>query len=160
MRLYCLAALLAAASLLSPDQAHASVTLALSVGSGWEVSPDSERVATNVMLAPGVELLGDIVRAEVGLLADLGDVRERDFDLQVRPMLLFDPPLLPLYGRLTLGLAGLVDGPLVMTFGGSVGAELSVRNVSLFGEVGYVPRGDGDGLESILEGRAGVGVTF
>lgn len=153
------AALVSVAILTAPQLARADLTLAASVGSGLQVAPD-KRIPTNIMVAPGAELLGPLVRAEVGIVADMGDVGGRDFDLQVRPMLLFDPPLIPLYGRLTVGIANLTTGPLAVAFGGSLGAELSLSALSLFGEVGFIPQASGDGFDSIFEGRAGVGFVF
>lgn len=152
--------LLAVGMWLAPAPARAGFTLAGSVGSGWRVNPDSGRVPTSLMLAPGIELMGSFLRFELGLAADLPDVSDSSFDITLRPMLVLQP--LPfLYGRLTAGATQLVHGPVAFAFGGALGLTGHVaHDVSLFAEAGFVPRVNGDSFTSVFEGRVGMGVGF
>lgn len=144
-----------------PTTAEAGLTLAGSVGSGWRTSPDNGRIATNIMLAPGFTVVGNFVRFELGLAADLPDIEDQDFDLQVRPMLVLQP--LPfLYGRATLGVTQLVNGPIQVALGAALGLSASLsRSMNVFAEAGFVPRvGGDDDFMSIFEGRVGLGFGY
>ena len=91
---------------LAPGSASAGFTASLSLGSGLTLESEVDRIPTNIMLAPGYEFL--ILRAELGVVADLGDVENADFDLQLRPMLVIAPPF-PVYGRLIIAFVNLLE---------------------------------------------------
>ncbi|MEK7704595.1 MAG: hypothetical protein AAB426_06510 [Myxococcota bacterium] len=144
-----------------PSTAAAGLTLAGSVGSGWMTTPDSGRIATNIMLAPGFTVVGSFVRFELGLAADLPDIENEDFDVQVRPMLVVQP--LPFfYGRATLGVTQLVNGPIQVALGAALGLSASLsKTANVFAEAGFVPRvGGDDDFMSIFEGRVGIGFGY
>jgi hypothetical protein len=133
------------------------LSLELSAGSGYRLSPDSGRIPTNVMAAPGIAIVPDVLRLEVGLLGDFADVSNARFDLQVRPMLLITAPAFPIYGRVIAGVTQLLHGPVAVAFGGAVGLRGGLDDgVAVFAEVGYVPRVDRDHIESVVEGRVGL----
>lgn len=149
--------LLALATSAVPAVVRADLSLAASVGSGWELDPDSGRIATNLMLAPGFDVADDIVRFEGGLLADLPDVEDADFDVQLRPMVVLYLPPLPLYGRVVAGLTQVIQGPVAVAFGAAVGLRAAMGpGVAAFVEAGYIPRASGDDFENVLEGRIGI----
>jgi hypothetical protein len=144
-----------------PAVAEAGLTVAGSVGSGWRTSPDSGRIATNIMLAPGFTVIGSFVRFELGFAADLPDIENEDFDFQLRPMLVLQP--LPfLYGRATLGVTQLINGPIQVALGAALGLSASLtKAMSVFAEAGFVPRvGGDDDFLSIFEGRVGIGFGY
>ena len=153
----------AAVALALPASARAAgLSLAGSIGSGYRASPNSGRINTNVMLAPGVSIINEVLRLEVGFVGDLADVEASRFDLQVRPMAVVQLPALPIYGRLIVGATNLIHGPRAFAFGAAAGLRLALGDTaSVFAEVGYVPRAvSGGAFENIVEGRAGVGLGF
>ncbi|HET6346452.1 MAG TPA: hypothetical protein VFH51_16080 [Myxococcota bacterium] len=144
-------------------EAQASdASLSVSVGSGYSVEGDGSRIPTNLMVAPGFNLLGDnFLRFEVGFVADMPDVRNGNFDLQLRPMLVLTAPIIPVYGRLVGGVTQLVHGPVQTAFGGVVGIEAPCFSDShIFAEAGYVPRATRDAFLSVFEGRLGLRFGF
>jgi hypothetical protein len=157
------AALAAAALALVPAAASADAVVEASVGVPWRTNGDSERLPTNVMLAPGLQL--GPVAAQLGLAAGLGDVQDSDFELEVRPMLTIAPPLFPLYGRLILAVTNLLEGPRDVAYGGAVGLRFGALGARIFVEGGVLPRtvdapGADDPFLWVVEGRAGVGFVF
>lgn len=148
-----------ALSSIAPAAARADFSLAVSVGSGWRLDPDSGRIPTNLMLAPGFDVAGELLRLEVGFVADLPDVRDTDFDVQLRPMLVLNLPPIPLYARLVTGVTKVLNGPLAIAFGAVAGLRAALGpETTAFVEAGFVPQAHGDAFESILEGR--LGLTF
>lgn len=141
--------------LFSSSWAQAGYTLAASAGSGYQWGDSHGRLQTNIMLAPGVSFLQDYLRFEVGFVADLPDVKEADFNLQVRPMLVIAPPIIPLYVRLVAGVTQIVSGPTGVAFGGALGTALRLGPLSLFAEAGYIPRAIHGDISSAIEGRLG-----
>lgn len=139
-----------------PAVAHADFILEGSAGSGYQVSPsvDTNRQPINLMLAGGWGF-GEWIRGEVGVLAEIPDSDKYDFDLQVRPMLVIDPPIIPIYGRLIVGVADLLDDAH-FAFGGMVGLGGSIGGIGLFAEAGMVPKVIDSDFNWILEGRAGL----
>jgi hypothetical protein len=75
--------------------AHAAWVLEGSAGQGYHVNEPRGWEPTNIMLAPGYEFLG-LLRAQLGLVGDLGNVQNRQFDLELRPMIGVYPPIIPL----------------------------------------------------------------
>jgi hypothetical protein len=144
----------------APALARADFILEGSAGTGYQVKPsiDTKRQPTNLMLAGGWGF-GEWIRGEVGLLAEIPDNDAYEFDLQVRPMLVVDPPLLPIYARLIVGVANLLHDAN-FAFGGALGLGGSIAGLGLFAEAAMVPRvADGD-FNWILEGRAGAYYLF
>ncbi len=144
------------ALLVLPLSAHAGgLSLAVSAGTGYRTDP-SGRIATNVMVAPGFDLLGDFLRLEAGLVADLPDIAGSDFDLQLRPMAVLNLPVVPLYLRLVTGVTQLVNGPVAFAFGGAVGIDAAATDsTAVFVEAGFVPRAERGDFDTIFEGRLG-----
>lgn len=132
-------------------------SLALSGGSGYRTSPEAGRVATNLLVAPGFDLLGDLLRLEVGFAADLPDIADSDFDVQLRPMAVLNLPIVPLYVRAVTGVTQLVRGPLAFAFGGVLGIDADVgTGAAVFAEAGFIPRARRGQFESVFEGRLGL----
>ena len=145
----------------APNVAHASLSLAASVGQGYVVSEPRGREATSFMLAPGVSI-ADIVRIELGVVGALSAVKGGDDDLalQLRPMLVLTPPILPLYVRLNLAFIDPFADDRVVAYGGALGLGISFFDVGVFAEAGLLPRSVADTFVWVLEGRAGVYFLF
>lgn len=143
--------------LASPATAHAGLTAAFSAGTGFESEPNG-RTPTVLMVAPGVTLLGNLLRFELGLAYLLPDTKV-DSNLDLRPMLVLQP--LPfIYGRATFGVARLFNNVRVAA-GLGVGLQGHIApGVALFGEVGYVPQFDMSRFHSVVEGRVGLGFGY
>src|SRR5688500_18131739 len=152
-------ALLALALAALPVGARAALLLESSVGVGWEVSPDDGRQHTNVMLAPGF-LIGELLKLELGFVANLADVKGRDFDIGLRPMVVIDPPLFPLYGRAIFVVNNLSEGPVTYAYGAAVGVSMGIGPGGAFGEAGLLPRNAGGTGVWVLEGRTGIAVEL
>ena len=154
-----------------PAAAHAGATLALSAGVGGQTAP-SQRMPTNVMLAPGYAL--GPIRAELGFVTALSDVPspmtgKTSTELELRPMLVIAPPVSPLYGRVILAVTNLVDGPRDVAYGGALGLSFGMLGANVFVEAGGLPRsvsvpqasgGTKDELRWVVEGRLGAGYAF
>jgi hypothetical protein len=131
---------LALALLLGPAAAQAGVVVELSAGSGFRYDPEPiERTPTNVMLAGGYSIAG-ILKLELGLAANLSDVKGSEFELDLRPMVVVSPPLFPLYARGVFGVTNLVDGPQKVTYGGALGTSFGLLGVGVFLEAGVLHR--------------------
>ena len=111
------------------------------------------------MLAPGWGI-GDWVRAELGLVTALGDTTGGKFDLELRPMFVLAPPMVPVYGRAIFAVTNLLNSPIVLAYGAAVGVGISLGGIGLFGEVGILPRSIAGTFVWILEGRLGVYYLF
>jgi len=151
---------LAVALLAGPAVAKAGLVVEVSAGSGFVYDPGPiARIPTNVMIAPGVSF-AKMLRLELGLLGNLGDVKASKFDLDLRPMVVLRPPMFPLYLRGILGVTNLIDGPQKLTYGGALGVDFGLFGLGAFLEAGIVPRvvevpGAGDQTIKIFEGRIG-----
>jgi hypothetical protein len=149
----------AAVPLFSARPAHA-IGVEASLGKGVSIDP-VEAQPVNVMVAPGVSLLW--LRLQLGVAADLPDVKESKFDLGLRPMLSLHPPLLPLYGRLIFAVNNLFHDELrTVAYGGALGLEIAIAGIGLFAEAGFLPRDPkGEvGFTWVVEGRAGISLGF
>jgi hypothetical protein len=151
--------LLAAALAAAPTAARADVLFELSLGSGARIDPKpTERIATNIMLASGFSFAG-MLKLELGLLGNLGDVQNSKFDLSLRPMVVISPPLFPLYLRGIFAVNGLVDGPTEVAYGGALGLSFGLFGIGVFIEAGYLPQDmDIAGKKTrvkLVEGRIG-----
>lgn len=133
------AALVASALLLAPLSARAGLMLEGSVGTGVTLSPDSgNRIPTNLMLTGGYSF--PMVKLELGVVGNLSDVENSEFDVDLRPMLVLSPPAFPLYGRVILGVTGLVEGPTAFNWGGAVGFRIGAVGLGAFVEAGALSR--------------------
>jgi hypothetical protein len=144
---------------LAPLSARAGGLFEASLGSGirWDPEP-TERIPTNVMLAAGYSF--PVVKLELGALANLGDVENSEFDIDLRPMIVVKPPLFPLYARGILSYGNLVEGPKSFGYGAALGVRIGALGVGGFLEAGALTKKVkiGDEEEDIwfAEGRLGV----
>ncbi len=151
--------LVALALSLAPVAARAGTIVEVSAGSGarWQPSP-VERIPTNVMLAIGYSM--PIFKLELGAMGNLSDVKNSKFDLELRPMLVVKPPVLPVYARVITGVSGLVNKPVGFVYGGAVGVRMGALGVGAFLEAGAVAKRleieDQKKDVWIAEGRLGV----
>ena len=178
MRTLTLTAAIAALGLaLLPRAAAAGPLVEGSVGVGWQLDPSVERAPVNIMVAPGWGLAG-IVKLELGLAANLGDVQNSRFDLELRPMVVVSPPLFPLYLRGIAAVQNLIHGPTNWADGGALGLSFGLLGVGVFVEAGALPRNvtvdavtnqpvvgtalhaTRDEFRWFAEGRAGVSYEF
>jgi hypothetical protein len=150
-----------ASTLWGVSAAQAGWVLEGSVGKGGRINTPKGWEPTNVMVAPGYQLLG-ILRAQLGLVADLGDVKNSKFDLQLRPMLGIYPPILPLYARAIFAFQSLLHSPRRFAVGGAVGIKLGLPLIGLgfFVEAGVLPRFVDSTTQTVVEGRAGAYWAF
>ncbi len=133
------AALVASALLLAPLSARAGLMFEGSVGSGFTLSPDSgNRIPTNIMATGGYSF--PMVKLELGVVGNLSDVENSKFDLDLRPILVVKPPTFPMYGRLIVGVTGLVEGPTAFNWGGAVGVRIGAVGLGAFLEAGALSR--------------------
>jgi len=142
------------ALMLSAAAAHAGWVIEGSVGKGYRVDEPRGWEPTNVMAAPGYQFLG-ILRAQLGLVGNLGDVENSKFDLELRPMLGIYPPIIPLYGRAIFSIQNLLHDHKQVAVGGAVGIKIGLPFIGLgfFVEGAVLPRFDPGA--TIVEGRAG-----
>lgn len=145
---------LALVLLAAPMAAKAGFVIEGSVGYGAQVRPSFEVEGQSLMLAPGYALLGEVFRLELGLVLNRSQLNDGDFQMQLRPMLVIDPPILPLYVR---GILGFDDpfGDRMMAFGGAVGIGGSIMGLGLFVEAAYLPRFENGTRFDLAEARAG-----
>lgn len=142
-----------------PGAAHAAGIIEGSLGKGAQVKPETQAQPINVMVAPGFAF--PLVRLQLGLVADLPDVKESKFDIGLRPMLTISPPILPLYARLILAANNLTHSELrSLAYGGAVGLSVSLVGIGIFAEAGLLPRNKDDQFLWVVEGRAGVSFEF
>lgn len=152
--------LVAALVAMAPSSAQAGWVLEGSLGKGAMVKPEREVEPTNVMIAPGYHLLG-MLRLQLGMVADLGDTKGRDFDLELRPMIGIYPPILPLYARLIFAVQGLLDDPRYAVGGaGGIKFGIPLTGLGIFAELGVLPRFVNSETQTILEGRLGAFWVF
>jgi hypothetical protein len=146
---------------LAPVSARAGFTLAGSVGKSFRLSPTVRGEPTTLMVSPGFAFT-DLVRAEVGFAVSLPDLAggsvPAPVDIQIRPSLVLDPPVFPLYLRVFAIVSSLINGVHLLP-GAAVGLDFAVGPVSLFVEVGALTRFLGS-VEFMLEPRAGVIFKF
>lgn len=154
----------ALALLLGPAAASAGTVIEVSAGSGFRYDPSpTERIPTNLMIAPGFSFAG-MLKLELGVVGNLGDVKGSKFDVDLRPMLVISPPLFPLYARAIFAVTDLGNGPRKIQYGGALGVSFGALGFGAFLEAGLLPRvvevTDAAGNKSdktywIAEGRLG-----
>jgi hypothetical protein len=143
---------------LTPASARA-IGLEASVGKGMAVSPEVAAQPTNLMVAPGIQFV--FVRLSLGVVADLPDVKESEFDLGLRPMLTISPPILPLYGRLVFAVNNLINSDRrTLAYGAALGLSFGLAGIGVFAEAGLLPRSQNNQTFWVLEGRLGVSLGF
>jgi hypothetical protein len=154
-----LTALLLMVAVSVPLSAHAGWGVEGSLGKGAQVKPDTKAMPTNIMVAPGFGII--LLRLQLGLVANLGDVENSKFDIGLRPMLTISPPVLPLYARLILSVDNLThDDYRTISYGGAVGLSISLAGFGIFAEAGLLPNNKDDQFRWVVEGRAGVSLGF
>ncbi len=155
-------AVLAVALWAAPRPASAGWLVEGSLGFPWQTSPSSLRQQTNIMVAPGYSFAMDIVAVQLGVLANLANVDGSSFNWSLRPMVMVQPPVVPLFGRVILDVAnlGTKSAPLgsstVTTFGFGGGFSFGVAMARILAEVDYLPRSIGGTSTTVIEGRVGV----
>jgi hypothetical protein len=148
------------AAMCGVSQAHAGWVIEGSVGKGGKVSAPRGWEPTNIMAAPGYELLG-MLRLQLGIVGSLGDVQNSKFDLQLRPMVGLYLPFIPVYARAIFAYQNLLHEPHAWALGGAAGIKLGLPFIGLgvFAEVGVLPqfvKVNGSSTEiTIVEGRIG-----
>ncbi len=153
--------LVAAFVAMAPGTAQAGWVIEGSLGKGAQVKPERQVEPTNIMIAPGYHLLG-MLRLQLGMVAELGDTKDRDFDLQLRPMIGIYPPILPLYARLIFAVQGLLDDDRRYAVGGAGGIKFGIplTGLGIFAELGVLPRFVDSQTQTVLEGRLGAFWVF
>ncbi|MEO1481113.1 MAG: hypothetical protein AAFU77_03325 [Myxococcota bacterium] len=155
MRLF-FAALTLSGILVLPTLAQAQ-SFELSLGTGLKIQDDldNERLPTNIMATIGFAGL-PIIEPQLGIVGDLGDVENSDFDLQLRPQVKVSVPVIPVYAKVIFSVVNLIgDEETEVYYGGGLGFELPFPLASPFVEAAYLPTSV-DGL-NVFEARLGVG---
>ena len=108
------------------------------------------RIITRGLQVTGrcVNYRGDIVLAQA-----------LDNDIELRPMLVLDPPILPMYLRAIFAVTELLEDPTV-AYGGALGVGGSLFGLGIFAETGVLPRSKNDKFFWVIEGRIGVYYSF
>ncbi|MEM6533052.1 MAG: hypothetical protein AAF654_10530 [Myxococcota bacterium] len=155
MRLF-IATLTLSGILALPAMAQAQ-SFELSLGTGIQIRDnlDNERLPTNIMATVGYAGL-PIIEPQLGIVGDLGDVENSDFDLQLRPQVKVSVPVLPVYAKVIVSVVNLIgDDDTELYYGGGLGLELPFPLASPFLEAAYLPT-SAEGL-NVFEARIGVG---
>ena len=141
-----------------PTTSRASFIIEASLGDGLATKPEIARTATNIMIAPGVGL-GEWLRVELGILASLADAQNKDFNMDIRPMVVVSPPLFPLYLRGIFAFTNLFNDSRSTSYGGALGTSFSLLGLGIFAELGVLPIKNPPG-GVVIEGRAGAYFAF
>jgi hypothetical protein len=151
--------------ILTPLAAQAGFVIEGSGGRAAQIAPevDTQLGVTSFEVMPGYGL-GEVLRAGIGIVFDAPE-DGRDLNMRLRPTLTLDPPILPLYGRIILGMTNLLgDGGVQWEYGGAIGVGGSVAGIGLFAEIAVLPEYIKAGGETthitLLEGRGGVMIAF
>lgn len=161
MRSLLAAAVLMSALCVVPSAARAGFGIEGSVGKGGQVSEPRAAEQATLMLAPGFQFL--MVRFSLGLVNNLPDTEAGQYNLELRPMIGFFPPILPIYGRIVFAftdLLGREDVPNEIAYGGAAGFKLGLGPVGVFAEAGVLPRSRRSEISWVVEGRVGVALGF
>jgi hypothetical protein len=171
------------AMILVPAAARAGFVLDASIGKPYQVTSPRAWGQLNMMLSPGYAPSLPILsmfQVQLGLAFDFADKSGTKTEMQLRPMLSFIPPILPLYARAFLffpNMLGRADGGNRKPgFGGALGARIGIPSIAVlpgfgvFAEVGALGRSvdfgteaDGSASSKLLwavEGRAGAYLSF
>ena len=175
MRKFLIAATLST-MILVPAAARAGLVVDASLGKGYQASPTPRGwEQLNLEIAPGYKPSLPILsmfRLQLGIVADFADKSGTKTNMELRPMLTFVPPILPIYGRAILVVNNLLDrgGKREIAYGAALGARIGtpavgfVPAMGIFAEVGALPRSrdfsTGSKVAWIIEGRAGAYLEF
>ena len=147
-----------AVCLAAPASARAA-GIELSMGKGLSVSPDTKAQPLNLMAAPGISFV--LVRLQLGLVANVPDVKDSKFDIGLRPMVTISPPLFPLYGRLIFAVNNWIKSEnRTISYGGALGLSFGLAGVGVFAEAGLLPSNKNDVTTWVIEGRVGLSLGF
>jgi hypothetical protein len=180
MRKFIVVASFLSALILVPAAARAGFSLEGSVGKGYQATSPRAFTQSNLMLAPGYAPSLPVLSMftlQLGIAIDFADKSDAKTDLQLRPMLLFVPPILPIYGRLILAANNLLErgNQSFLAYGGAVGVRIGIPSIAfvpafgIFAEVGALPRSHDYGTESggttsklfwVVESRLGAYLGF
>ena len=153
--------LLIASLLILTSPAHAGTFFEASLGYGVEAAPNpGESQDPNLMVAAGWGI-GELIIAELGLVGAYpgGEDLPHQGELQIRPMLVISPPLLPLYLRGTLAFKDPFSESRKLAYGASLGLRFSLMGLGAFAELGALPVNT-DPVRWIAEGRVGASLAF
>ena len=132
--------IVAAGLYLVPAAAHAGFGVEASLGYGLELKPDVQTAGYNAMVAVGYGVLGKMLRAELGFVGAKNTTSPTSVtQLELRPMVVFDPPFLPFYLR-GVGAFDHTDAGWHTAWGGFAGVGGSLFGLGIFGEVGALPQ--------------------
>lgn len=172
MRKLLLAAALAALTLV-PAAAQAGWLIEGSIGKGGVVTSPRAWDQLNFMIAPGwapSTMPLSYLRFQVGFAADFADKEGSSTNFEVRPMVTFDVPLLPLYVRGVASIQNLRQkgGDVIISYGPVLGTGFGLGPLGVFAEVGALGRKQDvptdTGAESkfrvAIEGRVGAKLQF
>ncbi len=154
-----LSALVLASVVTLPTAARAGWVIEGSIGKGAIVSPSPVKATqSNIMIAPGFTI--PFLRFELGLVSELPDVKDKKFDLELRPMIVLAPPILPLYGRVIVAVTNLLNEKTTVAYGAAAGLKLGLGPVGVFAEAGLLPRSIESKVHWVIEGRLGALLQF
>ncbi len=183
MRKYLVAATFMTAMILIPAAARAGVVLEASYGKPYQVTTPRAWGQSNLMLTPGYAPSLPILsmfQLQVGFAFDLADKSGTKTEMQLRPMILFNPPIIPLYARAFLffpNMLGRAEGDdRKPGYGAALGARIGIPSIAIlpgfgvFAEIGALGRSHDYGTEVgggttsktfwALEGRVGAYLNF
>jgi hypothetical protein len=146
-------------SLAVAPAARAGIVVEGSVGKGVKVSPSPVTAEqTNVMIAPGVSF--PFVKLELGFAWDLPDLKDSKSNLELRPMVVIAPPIIPLYGRVIFAVTNLLEGKTTVAYGAAAGLSFGLGPIGVFAEAGFLPRSRDSKINWVIEGRLGASLGF
>jgi hypothetical protein len=183
MRKLLVAATFMSAMILVPAAARAGFVLEASYGKPYQVTSPRTWGQSNLMLTPGYAPSLPILsmfQLQLGIAFDLADKSGTETEMQLRPMLMFNPPIIPLYARAFLffpNMLGRADGGNRKPgFGGALGVRIGIPSIAfvpgfgVFGELAALGRSVDFGTEATgggssktlwaLEGRVGAYLNF
>jgi hypothetical protein len=146
-------------SLAVAPAARAALVVEGSVGKGVKASPSPVQAEQlNFMIAPGVSF--PFVKLELGFAWDTPDVKDSKSNLELRPMVVISPPIIPLYGRAIFAVTNLVNGKTTVAYGAALGLSLGLGPIGIFAEAGFLPRSRDSKVNWVVEGRVGARLEF
>jgi hypothetical protein len=139
--------------------AWAGLTVEGSYGKGVKLSPSPAKAEqSNFMIAPGVTF--PFLKLELGFAWDVPDTTPSKHNLELRPMLVIAPPLLPIYGRAIFAVTNLLHDKTTIAWGAALGLSIGLGPIGIFAEAGVLPRSRDSKINWVLEGRIGAYLGF
>jgi hypothetical protein len=180
MRRFLVAATFMSAMTLVPAAARAGFVLEGSYGKPYQVTSPRAWGQSNLMLTPGYAPSAPILsmfQLQLGVAVDLVDKSGTKTEMQLRPMLMFNPPIIPLYARAFVVFHNMLGrgGNHHPSLGAALGARIGIPSIAVlpgfgvFAEVGAIGHSEDYGTESggtsskvfwAVEGRAGAYLSF